>query len=125
MQPAARRIPLVASPLAMITCPLSNWRTTCAMPGPSDLAINTGPVLALTAAGHLQILRGQTPQLAPYPPAIVSNARFRLLGPKAPIATITTPMLKAIKTHTPGVPALASTNAIMKLVNIVERRLNE
>jgi hypothetical protein len=34
-------------------------------------------------------------------------------------------MLEAIKTHTPGVPALASTNAIMKLVNIVERRLNE
>ena len=95
------------------------------MPGPSDLVINTGPVLALAAAGHLQILRGQTPQLAPYPPAIVSNARFRLLGPKAPIATITTPMLKAIKTHTPGVPALASTNAIMKLVNIVERRLQE
>ena len=27
------------------------------MPGPSDLVINTGPVLALAAAGHLQILR--------------------------------------------------------------------
>jgi predicted nucleic acid-binding protein len=29
----------------------------CAMPGPSDLVINTGPVLALAAAGYLQILR--------------------------------------------------------------------
>ena len=27
------------------------------MPGQSDLVINTGPVLALAAAGHLQILR--------------------------------------------------------------------
>ena len=27
------------------------------MPGPGDLVINTGPVLALAAAGHLQILR--------------------------------------------------------------------
>src|SRR5712664_2462350 len=27
------------------------------MPAPSDLVINTGPVLALAAAGHLEILR--------------------------------------------------------------------
>jgi predicted nucleic acid-binding protein len=27
------------------------------MPGQSDLVINTGPVLALAAAGHLQIVR--------------------------------------------------------------------
>ncbi len=37
------------------------------MPGQSDLVINTGPVLALAAAGHLQILRDLFPKVTvPY-----------------------------------------------------------
>ena len=54
-----------------------------------------------------------------------SSERPLVRGPKMPIESMTMSMLAAMKAKTPFVPNLSRKKAIMKLVNIVERRLQE
>ena len=56
---------------------------------------------------------------------ISSSARPPVRGPKMPIDSTTISMLVAMNAKTPFVPKFSRKKAMMKLVNIVERRLQE
>jgi hypothetical protein len=56
---------------------------------------------------------------------ISSSARPPVRGPKMPIDSTTISMLVAMNAKTPFVPKFSRKKAIIKLVNIVERRLQE
>ena len=57
--------------------------------------------------------------------AIFSNARFRVRGPNQLMVIITINMLLAMNANTPGVPRCSRIKPINKLLNTVDKRLNE
>ena len=54
-----------------------------------------------------------------------SSARSRVRGPSTPMRSATTAIAAEMKRKTPGVPERSSTKAIMKPVNMAEKRLHE
>ncbi|MNN59893.1 hypothetical protein D3C81_1750440 [compost metagenome] len=54
-----------------------------------------------------------------------SSARLRVRGPNQPMVSITISMLLTINANTPGVPKLSRNKPINKLLNTVDKRLNE
>ena len=54
-----------------------------------------------------------------------SSARFRVRGPNQLMVIITISMLLAMNASTPGVPRCSRIKPINKLLNTVDKRLNE
>ena len=54
-----------------------------------------------------------------------SSARLRVRGPNPPMVSITISMLLTMNASTPGVPKWSRNNPINRLLNTVDKRLNE